>query len=480
MDKLDILLTHSHFLCHDLADQPVAYVYPPLGPLYLSAYLKKEKAGEVGVFDSTFSNGEKEFEQYIKVHHPRLIGIQTIITTRTQTRNLLHICHNAGIPVVVGGPDASACYTKYLEWGADYVVIGEGEETCSELLQFITCQSNYREGDIKGLAYKSNGQVVVNEKRPLIQDLDSIPLPDWQAIDISKYLDLWRQKNGYTSLQILTSRGCPFGCSWCSHAVYGRTIRQRSVDNVIKEMRALSTLYDPDTIWFADDTFTINPFWINSFSDKVAQNGNIIPFRCFTRADRVSPEMLTKLKAIGCRLIHMGVESGSQRVLDKMNKGQNIDIIKNASTYIHNAGIELNYFIMFGYPGEKLQDIRATEKLIQETKPDSIGFSIAYPVPGTEFHKSIENSLDKNIEALWEKTTRNVQKMFPTEFPLLYYRLTIQHIQLRNMRRNSKDRGIRRINSEVKILFLAVGRWVIERIWLSRNLFSFLILGSRG
>jgi len=155
-DTLDILLTHSHFLCHDLADQPVAYVYPPLGLLYLSAYLKKEKAGEVEIFDSTFANGEKEFEQYIKVHHPSLIGIQTIITTRSITRNLLNICHNVGIPVVVGGPDASACYTKYLDWGADYVVIGEGEETCLELLQFITGQSIYREVDIKGLAYKSN------------------------------------------------------------------------------------------------------------------------------------------------------------------------------------------------------------------------------------------------------------------------------------------------------------------------------------
>jgi len=163
-----------------------------------------------------------------------------------------------------------------------------------------------------------------------------------------------------------------------------------------------------------------------------------------------------------------------------MNKGQNVDIIKKASTYIHDAGIEINYFIMFGYPGEKLQDIRATEKLIQETKPDSIGFSIAYPIPGTEFHKSIENSLDKNIESLWEKTTKNVQKMFPTEFPLLYYRLTIQHIQLRNMRRNSSDRGIRKITTELEILFLAVGRWVIERIWLSRNILSSFNLVSRG
>jgi anaerobic magnesium-protoporphyrin IX monomethyl ester cyclase len=248
---------------------------------------------------------------------------------------------------------------------------------------------------------------------------------------------------------------------------------------VVEEMRALANLYNPDTIWFADDTFTMDPFWIASFSDKVSQCGDIIPFRCFTRADRVSPEMLAKLKTVGCRLIHMGVESGSQRVLDKMSKGQNIETIKNASTHIHNAGIDINYFIMFGYPGEKLQDIRATEKLIQETKPESIGFSIAYPIPGTDFHKLIENSLDKNIESLWEKTTKNIQKMFPTEFPLLYYRLTIQHIQQRNMRRNSKDRGLRKLNSEIKILFLAVGRWVIERIWLSRNFLSFVILGSR-
>jgi len=147
---------------------------------------------------------------------------------------------------VVGGPDASACYSKYLDWGADYVVIGEGEETCSELLHLLLVNPIIGERDIKDWLYKSNGHVVVNEKRPLIQDLDSVPLPDWQAIDIGKYLDLWRHKNGLYISPYSFSRGCPFGCSWCSMPVYAETIRQRSVDNVVKEMRLFQPYIIPN------------------------------------------------------------------------------------------------------------------------------------------------------------------------------------------------------------------------------------------
>jgi anaerobic magnesium-protoporphyrin IX monomethyl ester cyclase len=468
---MDMLLSNSHFLYYDLVEQPLAYIYPPLGPLYLSAYLKNTNVGEVGVFDVTFAKGAQEFEQYLQAKRPRLIGIQAIITTRTRTRNMLHIARSMGIPVVVGGPDASASYEQYLNWGATYAVIGEGEETSTELLQFVTKQSDIGIKDIRGLAYKNNGQIVKNGNRPLIQNLDHIPFPDWKAIYIDRYLDLWHKKNGYTSLQILASRGCPFGCAWCSRAVFGRTVRRRSVDNVIGEMKALSNLFNPDSIWFADDTFTMEKSWVEAFSEKVTRSGLVLPFRCFTRADQVTPEILSKLKSAGCRLIHMGVESGSQQVLDAMNKGQKVETIRKASNYIHDAGIEINYFIMFGYPGEKLKDIRATETLIKETKPESIGFSIAYPVPGTEFYQSVKDYLVKDIDLLWEKTIQDIQQMFNMEFPPVYYRKTIQHIQLRNLLQTSSTGHFKNRYVLVKIAWLGFIRWIIEQLWLGKKRF---------
>jgi anaerobic magnesium-protoporphyrin IX monomethyl ester cyclase len=451
---MDLLLSNSHFLYHDLVEQSSAYVYPPLGPLYLSAYLKNANIGEIEVFDTTFAKDEQAFEQYLQAKRPRLIGIQAVITTRTRTRNMLKIAQAMEIPVVVGGPDASTCYDQYLSWGADYAVIGEGENTSAELLQSVTGQADLSIEEIRGLAYKKNGEIVVNAQRPLIQDLDQLPFPDWKAIDIERYLSLWRKKNGYTSLHILSSRGCPFGCAWCSRAVFGRTVRQRSVENVIKELSVLWNLYHPDSIWFADDTFTINETWIGNFSDTVIHSGNIVPFRCFTRADKVTPAMLAKLKSAGCRLIHLGVESGSQQVLDAMNKGQKVETIRKASKYIHEAGIEINYFIMFGYPGEKLQDIRATENLIQEAKPESVGFSIAYPVPGTEFYKSVKDCLAEDIDFLWEKTTQDVQRMFRTEFPLAYYRNTIRHIQLRTLLQRFTGNRINKTKIWLKFVWL--------------------------
>jgi anaerobic magnesium-protoporphyrin IX monomethyl ester cyclase len=469
---MDFLLSNSHYLYHDLVEQSLAYVYPPLGPLYLSAYLKNANIGEIDVFDTTFAKDEQAFEQYLQIKRPRLVGIQAVITTRIRTRNMLKIAQAMQIPVVVGGPDASACYDQYLNWGADYAVIGEGEKTSAELLQFVMMQSDLGIEDIRGLAYKKNGEIMVNAQRPLIQDLDRLPFPDWKAIDIERYFSHWREKNGYTSLHILSSRGCPFGCAWCSRAVFGRTARQRSVENVIGEITSLWNLYHPDSIWFADDTFTINEAWIEDFSDTVIHSGNIVPFRCFTRADKVKPAMLAKLKLAGCRLIHLGVESGSQQVLDAMNKGQKVETIRKASKYIHEAGIEINYFIMFGYPGEKLQDIRATENLIQEAKPESIGFSIAYPVPGTEFYKSVKDCLAEDIDSLWEKTTQDVQRMFRTEFPLAYYRNTIHHIQLRILLQRFTGSGINKSTIWLKFAWLAFIRWLMETLWLGKKVFS--------
>ena len=471
---MDFLLAGSHYLAYDKVQQPVAYAYPPLGLLSIAAYLNQAGAGEVGVVDTSFLTSEQDFERALCAARPRLLGIHTVITTRRQSANMIGIAHAHGVPVVVGGPDASSSYTWYLERGADYAVIGEGEETSKELLQYVCRQGGDEVADlrgideIKGLAYRQDGRLRVNAARALFADLNGLPFPQWDLLDIPRYLELWRKANGYSSLHVLTARGCPFGCTWCSRAVFGRTVRQRSPERVMAEVAELSRRYQPDSLWFADDTFTINRAWVERFCELTGAHRPVIPFRCFTRADRVSPEILSQLKSAGCRLIHLGVESGSQPVLDAMKKGQTVDMIRQATTQIHAAGIEVNYFIMFGYPGEKLADIRATEALIAETRPDSIGFSVVYPVPGSEFHSTVQPLLAPNIDELWEKTTEGVQRMFATEFPLSYYRLTIEHIDLRNrLALLSAKRAP--LALRLKVAWLGLARRAVEAVWSVRR-----------
>jgi radical SAM superfamily enzyme YgiQ (UPF0313 family) len=468
---MDFLLAGSHYLAHDKVQQSVAYVYPPLGLMSIAAYLNQVQASEVGVLDTSFLGGEQDFERALCAARPRLLGIHTVITTRRQSVNMIGIAHAHGIPVVVGGPDASGSYAWYLEHGADYAVIGEGEETSKELLQYVCRQGKDKVGEpcgIQGLAYRQDGHLLVNAARPLLADLNSLPFPQWDLVDIPRYLELWRKANGYSSLHVLTARGCPFGCTWCSRAVFGRTVRQRSPERVMAEVAELGRRYQPDSLWFADDTFTINRAWVERFCELASAHRPVIPFRCFTRADRVSTEMLSRLKSAGCRLIHLGVESGSQPVLDAMKKGQTVEMIRQATEQINAAGIEVNYFIMFGYPGEKLADIRATETLIARTRPDSIGFSVAYPIPGTEFYSAIQPLLVPNIDELWEKTTEGVQRMFATEFPLSYYRLTIEHINLRNRLTLLPTRQAPLV-LRLKMAWLGLARRLMEAAWSVRR-----------
>ena len=229
-------------------------------------------------------------------------------------------------------------------------------------------------GKVSWSSFKNNGEIVVNPGRGLIEDLDRLPFPDWKAVDISRYLELWKKKNGYTSLHILSSRGCPFGCAWCSRAVFGRTVRQRSVENVIGEMKALSDYYQPDSIWFADDTFTMDKSWIDNFTKSVAQSGSVIPFRCFTRADRVTPKMLSKLKTAGCRLIHMGVESGSQQVLDAMNKGKKLRLSKKHQNIFMMPGLILITLLCWGIRARSSRIFGLRKRLSKQPNPKVSGF----------------------------------------------------------------------------------------------------------
>jgi radical SAM superfamily enzyme YgiQ (UPF0313 family) len=231
-------------------------------------------------------------------------------------------------------------------------------------------------------------------------------------------------------------------------------------------MRFLKEQYNPDTLWIADDTFGLNRRWLENWCDEVIRCGIRIPFRCFTRVDVIGPDILARLKAAGCQRIHLGVESGSQRVLDAMQKKTRVADIRRASRQIHEAGIKLNYFIMFGYPGETFKDIQETERLIFEAKPDSVGYSIAYPVPGTEFYEHVKDRLASNSDVLWERTSRGFQLLFRARYPLLYYCLLVRSIESRRGYLNARWSSISKLICLINMILTGSMRWTAEHLWL--------------
>lgn len=462
---IDILLCSSYYIAYEPMKGAREQPYAPLGILYLASYLREKSNFSVGVFDATFSDGIPAFEKVLQQMKPPIVGIQGFITTRSHTIEMIRIAKKAGSVVVVGGADPSSSWEDYLRWGADYVAVGEGELTLVNLMNYLEGRADTTPPEnIPGLVYVSNGTIHQTGSYLRIEDLDSIPFPAYDLIDVEQYLATWYKYNGYTSMHILTSRGCPFSCAWCSKAVFGKSFRQRSVENVIEEIRLLHNKYHPDHLTIEDDTFGLNKKWLSRWCDIMRKEKFNIKFRCFSRVDIVNKEMLQQLKTSGCSHIHLGVESGSQRILDSMNKGTKVEDIYRSSKLIKDMEIGLGYFIMFGYLGETFDDIHKTEQLIFDIVPDTLGLSIAHPIPGTAFYDHVKNQhllFDYNEKEQFE-TNRRLQ--FKATYPNQYYLHLIRYIEYRFLLIKETQhvrKAMLTISAVLEFIFLQV----FERLW---------------
>ena len=224
---MDLLLTHGYYLSEDPHERAIMRPYPPMGILYLSSHLKA-KGFDVSVFDTTFSSPE-ELSRQLDDRRPTVAGIYANMLTRRKVLEMIRACNDREIPVVLGGPDAANYPEEYLAHGAAVVVFGEGEETLQELLPELRRNGAPRLAGIKGIAFRGEGgSMVRTPPRPYMPDLEAQPLPDRGAIDLGRYLQAWREHHGASCLSIITARGCPYRCSWCSHSVFGYTHRRRS------------------------------------------------------------------------------------------------------------------------------------------------------------------------------------------------------------------------------------------------------------
>lgn len=384
---MDILLTHAYYLYDDPKERAVMRPYPTLGLLYLSAYLKRV-GFRVDVFDATFSSLQA-FESYVGEHTSPIVGIYCNLITRPTALKLIRICKAQGALVVVGGPEPANYPDRYLDHGADVVVIGEGEHTLEELIPHLQDRGPREMTHIHGIVYREDGWIVRTPARAFIENLDDLPIPDREAIDLEAYIDVWRRHHGSGSVSLITSRGCPYTCSWCSHAVFGYSHRRRSPENVADEIELILDRYAPDMLWYADDVFTIKPSWFFKFARELEQRSIRIPFETISREDRLNEEIVRTLAEMGCRRIWIGSESGSQEVLDRMKRRTDAERVPEMVHLLQRHGIEAGMFIMLGYEGEEMEDLHQTVARLKQARPDVLLTTLAYPIKGTPYFEEV-------------------------------------------------------------------------------------------
>jgi anaerobic magnesium-protoporphyrin IX monomethyl ester cyclase len=308
--------------------------------------------------------------------------------------SMLAMARAAGCRTIVGGSDATDNAARYLDRGADYVVVGEGEVTLGALLDGIDGRPGPGPAEIPGLTFRgADGAVLETGRRPNLRDLDTLPFPAWDLVDVDRYRAAWA-RHGRFSMNMVTTRGCPFHCNWCAKPIWGQRYAVRSPANVAAELAWLRATYAPDHISFADDILGLDPAWLDEYASIVRERGSLVPFRCLSRADLLLRDgEIEGLTAAGCEMVWMGAESGSQRVLDAMQKGTHVEQIVEAAARLRRAGIRYGFFLQFGYPGEEASDIEATRRMVLQCMPDDIGISVSYPLPGTPFHERVRAEL---------------------------------------------------------------------------------------
>ncbi|HAO47696.1 MAG TPA: radical SAM protein [Ferruginibacter sp.] len=400
----NILFSHSYFLRFDPKQWATGQPYAPLGTLY-AASMMREHGYNVSLFDTMFATQPEEIIPHLALDRPDLFVLyddgfnyltkMCLTNMREAAFKMIRLAKQRGCTVVVSSSDSTDRFEMYLNEGADFILLGEAELTLLELSEAI----RKKEKDffyIEGLAFKHNNAVVKTKRRDVIRDLDSLPLPAWDLVNIEPYRDMWMKSSGYFSINMGTTRGCPFKCNWCAKPIYGNRYNSRSPEHVVNELLVLKKRFSFDHVWFCDDIFGLKPGWLTRFADLVEQEGLRFRFKMQGRVDLLLQEDNIKaLARAGCENIWMGAESGSQKILDAMDKGTTVEQIHDATRMLKKNGIHPSFFIQFGYPGETKKDIDLTIAMINRLLPYEIGISVSYPLPGTAFFENVKNQLQQ-------------------------------------------------------------------------------------
>ena len=425
---MKVLLTHAYFINEDPSELRIMKPYPPLGILYISAFLKK-KGIENKIFDTTFTS-KAELKNYLSEEKPDYTAIYVNLMTKLNVLDIIKFIKSknelAKTKIILGGPEVRYNAKDFLCQGADFVVIGEGEETFYELITTLEGENEKSINNVKSIGYiDKSGEPCFTEERTLIKNIDELPFPNREGININDYQNAWKRKHNQDAVSVSTMRGCPYTCKWCSRAVYGLTYRRRSPENVVEELKLIKNKYNPDSLWFVDDVFTVSHKWLFQFNDELKKNNLRIKYECITRADRMNEEVIAEMKESGCFRVWIGAESGSQKIIDAMDRRVKVEQVQEMITLSGKYGIQTGTFIMLGYPGETENDIEETINHLKISNPDHFTITVAYPIKGTEFFQEIEAN-QKDVFK-WEKNSER-ERDFDRTYPRKYYNFAVRRV----------------------------------------------------
>ena len=441
-----VLLGQSYYLRFDPQLWEGMKPYPPLGTLYAASYLR-ERGYDVRLFDAMLAESEAEWEVALDTHQPEYAVIyedgfnylskMSLTRMREAAFTMAQAARKRACQVIISGSDATDHKTTYFEQGADAIIIGEGEIGLGETLDVMSGRSDAQRESLSGVAWPD---ALSPKARPNVRELDTFPFPAWDLVDIDKYKRIWRERHGYYSMNMVTTRGCPYHCNWCAKPIYGQRYNVRSPENVAQELRWLKENFAPDHIWFADDIFGLKPGWIERFANEVERLDARTPFKCLLRVDLIKPGVPEALRRAGCEIVWVGAESGSQKILDAMDKGTKVEEIYEAARNLHAVGVKIGFFLQFGYPGEEWDDIQLTLKMVRECKPDDIGMSVSYPLPGTKFYENVRAQL--GVKQNWLDSA-DLAMMYRGTYSTDFYRYlhTVLHKEFRARKTLSKLRS---------------------------------------
>lgn len=450
--------------------------YFPLGLSYLAAVLRKE-GHEVLIYDADcnenpskmdFTRLEEDYPLYLdalkddshpiwqeireKISNfkPDIVGISVWTTFAASAFKIASICKQCdeNLPVVMGGPHISIKYEEVLKIcsDVDFLLRGEGEETFLELIEAIDKRRgkrNARFNDIKGISYSQNGEIIHNPDREFIQNLDAIPFPA---------RDLLLNKGSYNSEDmglLMTSRGCPYNCSYCATSIWKRKIRYRSIDNIVEEIKLVIDAYGTRQFTFKDDSFTVNHKRVFEFCDRLIEEGLDINWDCNTRVDIVDEELLKRMKAAGCNGIKVGIETGSERVLKLINKKTTLSQAREAAGLFRKVGIHWTGYFMMGLPSETKEETYQTLEFMKELKPDFASLSVYEPFPGTDL---FEIGIDRGLV----QSDRTLEDFYNIS-PKYYY---VKNINKRVDTMSNKE--LEKLESEMKKAFHKYNRGFVR------------------
>ena len=471
---MDVLLVHSFFIKNDPKQTEKMRPYPPLGTLYAASFLR-EKGYTVGLFDAMFAGGVDELEAVIDSAKPRFLVLcedqfnflnkMCLLHSREEACRMAQLARDRGCTVIAAGSDVSDHPEIYLRHGAHFGIIGEPEHALGELIDALTDRGSVALESIAGVCLWNEsfpGAVRRNAARVPERHPDVFPFPAWDLLDAERYRQAWLEVHGYFSVNMVSTRGCPFHCNWCAKPIWGQRYAMRSPANVAREMALLKSEIKPDHIWFADDIFGLQTKWVAEFAQEVQRRGASVPFMIQSRADLMTEQAVDALAQAGCVEVWIGAESGSQKILNAMDKGILVEQVVRARERLRRVGIRAGYFLQFGYPGETFDDILATAALIRDTRPDDIGVSVSNPLPGTKFHQMVGAQLGEKDH--WQDSN-DLAMMFEGTYTTPFYRKLYKliHRQFEALKLGSSKEDLEEIDRE----WTELGR--TESSYRSRN-----------